>query len=128
MGLAVVCRSHLVGMRERPRIIGTGSVRRLLLDLKSPGLCAGNGCDRFLRGESRPGCGRSLVEAAEAVGAMSEKRLPYLHLEELDRRHSNIKEGRTGLIMGHSRPGHSSSKRMRRLVERCIRNDILSSR
>lgn len=44
----VVCRSHLVGMRERPRIIGTGSVRRLLLDLKSPGLCAGNGCDCFL--------------------------------------------------------------------------------
>lgn len=74
MGLAVVCRSHLVGMRERPRIIGTGSVRRLLLDLKSPGLCAGNGCDRFLRGESRPGGSRSLVEAAEAVGAVSERK------------------------------------------------------
>lgn len=57
-----------------------------------------------------------------------EKSLPYFHIEELDRRHLNVKEGRTGLIMGHSRPGHSSSTRERRLAERCIRNDILSSR
>lgn len=57
-----------------------------------------------------------------------EKSLPYFLLEELDRRHSNVKEGRTGLIMGHSRPGRLSSKRMRRRAERCIRNDILSSR
>lgn len=81
-------------MRERPRIIGTGSVRRLLLDLKSPGLCAGNRCDCFLRGGNRPCGSRSLGEAAEAVVLYrKEKNLPYFHLEELDRSHLSIKKG-----------------------------------
>lgn len=116
-------------MRERPRIIGTGSVRRLLLDLKSLGLCG-----QWVRPFS-PGRGIDLAAGDRWLKPLrlwvlyrKEKSLPYFHLEKLDRRHLNVKEGRTGLIMGHSRPGHSSSKRMRRLAERCIRNDILSSR
>lgn len=42
---------------------------------------------------NRPGGRRSLVDAAGTVGAMSEKRLPYFHLERLDRHNSNIKKG-----------------------------------